>query len=513
MKPFAFVFLPLLIAYAVTLGWCVDRWNAPTQYFAHCWLVPLVAAAVLWQRRRDWQRRPRATDLRGLWLLLPGLALHLCGAALMVDSWSAASLVLTVPGAAWLALGSARLRGLWPVLWLVLFVVPMPIYVEGRAAFALKELAVEGGAEIANLLGAEVVRHGDRLRPNGVDGALYVADACSGLRSLLAMLTLGYCLAFFTGPAMVWRRALLLLLAAPLAIAANVLRIAALCVLARRFGVPFAEGYGHTIANVVEWLALLASLLLVDTLLGRRLGRAAEPATVPVMPQLPKPPAARRARPLTPVAAGLWLLAGPLCWLCSYRPLADAGDRAGRLPPSFASYELEPRTPEQQRRFDDQLPRWRELLGTSDFAWSRYRDGDGRRINLVAVFHDANWKSVHPPRICIEGSNMDIERDDLVATSWLGDNRALGRIVARTRGQSRWQYVTLSAYGTAGWASGDYWQFVLHHLPRALLRRSEAGFLLRVESPVYRGEHPAKAEQRCDAFLRQLLPVAQELLR
>ena len=67
-----------------------------------------------------------------LFVFSPALLLHAAGAALMVDSWSAASLVLAVPGAAWLALGRARLAGLWPALWLVLFAVPTPIYVEGR---------------------------------------------------------------------------------------------------------------------------------------------------------------------------------------------------------------------------------------------------------------------------------------------------------------------------------------------------------------------------------------------
>ncbi|MGC6489033.1 MAG: exosortase/archaeosortase family protein [Planctomycetota bacterium] len=274
MGPLVAVFLPLGVAYATALAWCVDRWSAPTQYFAHCWLLPFVAAVVLWLRREQWRRQPRETDLRGLWLLLPGLLMHLAGAALMIDSWSATSLVLTLPGAAWLALGARRLQGLWPVLWLVLFAVPAPIFVEGRLAFELKEIAVAGGAAIANLLGAGVVRAGDRLAPAGAEGALFVADACGGLRSLLSMITLAYCLAFFTGPPSGRRRLVLLTLAAPLAVGANLLRIAALCLLARWFGVAFAEGTGHTVANAVEWLALLGTLLGIDGALQRAVGEA-----------------------------------------------------------------------------------------------------------------------------------------------------------------------------------------------------------------------------------------------
>ena len=73
--------------------------------------------------------------------------------------------------------------------------------------------------------------------------------------------------------------------------------------------------------------------------------------------------------------------------------------------------------------------------------------------------------------------------------------------------------MTLSVFGTRDWLSGDYWDFTLYHLPRALLRANESGFLLRVESPIYGGEEPADAEARCAAFLRSLLPSARSLLR
>lgn len=510
MKPLFAVFLPLLVAYGAALGWCVDRWNAPTEYFAHCWLVPLVGAAVVWHRRASWATQPRAADARGWWLLGPALLLHLVGASLMIDSWSAASLVLAVPGAALLSLGPRRLRGLWPVVWLVLFAVPTPIYVEGRLAFELKEIAVEGGSWIGNLLGADVVRSGDRLVPTGMDGSLFVADACSGLRSLLAMLTLAYCVAFFTGPARAGRRWTLLFLAAPMAVFANLVRIAALCLLARWFGVPFAEGGGHTVANVVEWLALLMALMGIDRALSRRLGAAGGDEVVAGPP--PVSQGAAQASGLRVTSVGLWVIAVPLLWLSVWRPFADRADRAAQLPDQLSGYALQRREGDAERQFQAALPRWRELLGTEDFVWRRYRDEQQNSVNLVALYHDTNWKSVHPPRICIEGSNMVILRDEVVAAPWLPGGGSVSRIEARSRADG-WQYVTLSVFGTGGWSSGDYWDFVMHHLPRAVVRANESGFLLRVESPVYRGEVAEDAAARCREFLRSLLPSAQELVR
>jgi exosortase len=501
--------LPLCLAYVPALWWCVERWNAPSGYFEHGYLVAPIGIAVVWWQRAAWRTRPAAVDPRGWWLLGPALLLHLAGVLWMIDSLSAASLCLAVPGAAWLALGRERLRGLWPVLGLVLFAVPAPIYVEGRAAFVLKEIAVQGGAWLGNLLGAGIVRSGANLHLTGTRESLFVAEACSGLRSLLSLVLLGYCQACFLGNPGWLRRAAILLTSVPIAVGANVVRIASLCVLARVAGVPFAEGHGHTLANTVEWLAALGALLGLDWWLWSRLAKPAAAVPSPAPVAMPA-----RTRRLWPQALPLWLLAGPLLFLGTYRPPAGPGDRAERLPVQLAGCELVPRTPAEARRFEQSLPRWRELLGTPDFVWRRYRRSAApqSRIQLVALFHDSNWKSVHPPRICIEGSDMDIEQDDVVPAPWLGTGVTAGRILARARADGV-RYLTLSLFGTRDWASGSYTEFTMHHLPRAFWRANESGFLLRVETPLAAGEDLAVAEARCGAFLAELLPAARELLR
>jgi EpsI family protein len=508
MRAFWCVFLPLSVAYATAVQWCIDRWNAPTQYYQHCWLVPVVAAVVLWLRRTDWRGRPTAVDPRGLWLLVPALLMHLAGAALMVESLSAASLVLAIPGAAWLALGRERLRGLWPVLWLSVFLVPTPIVVEGWMAFYLKEVAVTAGAGLANLLGADLARRGAELQLVGTASSLYVADACSGLRSLLAMLTISYCVAFFMGEPQWRRRAVLLALAVPIAVAANVVRIACLCLFARWFGVGFAEGTGHDLANAFEWVAAVLLLLGVDGLVSRGLVPTPAPATGPAATSVPTAPVGAWRRH----AVWLYPAAALLLWLSLYKPAASGAMRAERLPEQVGAYQLVPRNEAEQAAFLRNLPRWRELLGTPDFVWRRYRAQDGGRVNLVVTYHDTNWKSVHAPRICIEGSNMDIERDDLLPAPWLGEPTTVSRIVARSRDDG-WRYVTYSLFGTRTWSSGSYGEFAWHHMPLAILRRNESGFLLRVESPIEPGETDASAaERRCAAFLTELLPLSRQLL-
>src|SRR5690606_3525813 len=153
-------------------------------------------AWLLWARRASWTALPARIDPKGWLLLGPALLAHLAGAALTIDSLSAASIALAVPGAVWLAQGSRRLRALLPVLALVLFAIPAPLVVQGRLAFELKEIAVDSGVLLANAAGTAAFRSGAELRIPGAETGLLVADACSGLRSLVALVTLGYCLAF-----------------------------------------------------------------------------------------------------------------------------------------------------------------------------------------------------------------------------------------------------------------------------------------------------------------------------
>ena len=199
-------------------------------------------------------------------------------------------------------------------------------------------------------------------------------------------------------------------------------------------------------------------------------------------------------------------------FLTLYRPAGGGEDRAARLPDEVAGYGLIRRDAAAEARFQQSLPRWIELLGTDDFVWRRYRGAGDRNISLVALFHDANWKSVHPPRICIEGSNMEIEVDDIVPIAWLDSGSSVSRIVARSRSDG-WRYLTLSLFGTVDWSSGSYTEFAGHHMPLALLRRSQSGFLLRVETPVWPDENERAAAQRCVDFLAGLVPSARELLR
>ncbi len=200
-------------------------------------------------------------------------------------------------------------------------------------------------------------------------------------------------------------------------------------------------------------------------------------------------------------ACVLWLLAPGLAFLSYHRPFTTSVGRADHVPLQIAGFELLEHTPVTLRE--------RQLLGTDDAVARTYRDAEGRTVFLVAVFHQQNWKSVHPPHLCLRGSDMMIEFDGADDPQRTADGRDLvaGRVVARSRVDRR-LYLSLFAYGARELRTGNYSDFVWYHLPRALLRRSAPGYLLRVEAWLDEGD----AEARCRAFMRAVVPVLDGLL-
>lgn len=199
----------------------------------------------------------------------------------------------------------------------------------------------------------------------------------------------------------------------------------------------------------------------------------------------------------------LWLLAPFLLWLSLYRPFPGPGGHATSLPSRVGAFTLV--------RDHELSPRTQELLGTTDATWRTYRDSEGHEIYLVAVFHEQNWKSVHPPRICIEGSNMTVTAEterELVPGEPAAPHCALLEAKSNESGRL---YASCYLYGTAEFTTPDYARFFMHHAPAALLRRNTSGFLLRAETWASKDSEPDL--ERLRTFLRTLLPLAQGLLK
>jgi exosortase len=255
--PILIVLLILALFYPA-MRWLVSEWLG-NDYYSHGLLVPFVAAFLAWRLWVKWPSEDRHlnTALPGLVLLLAGLLIYLY--ALLQRAYFVASLAMIalVAGLIWYLLGPTALRRLaFPIAFL-LFMVPLP-FVEPLSIPLAQSTGVVA-ADLIRLLGVPIMVNGSQVTlPNA---SLVVGAQCSGMRSIVSLLTLVALVVFvLDGPW--WGKLLLVLSSILIAVLGNVMRVSSLLVVANIWGAEAGFKYYHDYSSIVFFGSALALLLL-----------------------------------------------------------------------------------------------------------------------------------------------------------------------------------------------------------------------------------------------------------
>lgn len=265
----------LAIAYHQVIPKLVRDWRDNDDYSHGFLIVPLIGYLV-WQRRQALRTAVARPVAGGLLVVLLGvvmLAAGLLGAELFI---SRVSIPVTLAGIALFLGGWAHLRLLAFPLALMLLTIPIPAIIFNQVAFPLQLLASRFGAAALWTVGIPVLREGNIITLAST--TLEVAEACSGIRSLVALFTLSLVYGYFNERA-TWKRAVLVVSIVPIAIVANAMRVTAIGVAAHLYGPTVVDGPFHSISGWLVFIVAFAVLLGVHRLM--RLGRR----TTPVAPQ------------------------------------------------------------------------------------------------------------------------------------------------------------------------------------------------------------------------------------
>jgi exosortase len=247
----------LLVAIYHDIGLRLVRQWYDDPDFYHGFLVPLLSAYLAWDRRAEWLPLPARPNPWGAALLGAGLLMLMLGLGGAELYLQRTSFIVVLAGLVLLLAGTAILRRLaFPILFL-LFMVPLPAIVINAVAFPLQLLAAKTATFCLFNLGIPVLREGNIIALAGT--RLEVAEACSGIRSLQALLALGSIFAYFS-QSQPWKRWTLVVLSVPIAITANALRVSGTGVLAQYWGAAAAEGFYHTFSG---WLIFVVALLML----------------------------------------------------------------------------------------------------------------------------------------------------------------------------------------------------------------------------------------------------------
>ena len=269
--------LAAVVVFAPVLYYMVLNWRDIPDY-SHGFLVAPLALYFAWERRRKLARAPILPSWWGVAPLALG-ALALAVGRLGVELMSMRSaFVLTLNGLVLLLLGFPIYRVLaFPLLFLFLM-VPLPQSLVNVIAFPLQLIAADLAVSAVQLFGLPVLREGNIIHLP--DFRLFVAEACSGLRSLMALGTLGVVFAYFFRKS--WgERIVLVASTIPIAVLVNALRVGITVVLSLSWGHQAAEGVIHQTEGFFTFGLAFCLLLSEAWLLSKFWPERARPARTP----------------------------------------------------------------------------------------------------------------------------------------------------------------------------------------------------------------------------------------
>jgi exosortase len=269
------------VLYHAVLVKLVRDWVVDDNY-SHGFLIVPIAAWLAWERRgrlADALLRPTWWGLAIIAASVMVLAAGVLGAELFLTR---ISMLGVMAGAVLFLYGLQPLRILaFPILFLVLM-IPLPAIVFNQVAFPLQLLASRFGEMVLTLAGVPVLREGNVITLSNT--SLEVAEACSGIRSLVSLITLAVVYGYVTDRRN-WARVTLAAAAVPVAIVANGIRVAGTGLAAHYMGPEAAQGFFHEFSGWLVFVVAFVLLFGVQRLIAR-VGHAPAAAAAPPGPRV-----------------------------------------------------------------------------------------------------------------------------------------------------------------------------------------------------------------------------------
>jgi len=263
VKIFAITALVVALYIEIIPDLAMEWWTVDASSYGM--LIPPITLYIVYLRKHLTLSIPTESDLRGLWLILSACLIFLAGKLSAEFFLARISFVVLLAGMTWTFWGFPRAKTLAFPFVLLATMVPLPGIVYNTAAAPLQLFASSIATTLAQALGVSIYRDGNVIHL--ANTSLGVAEACSGLNSLSA-LVVGSLLLGFLEDASALGRILLFVLSVPLAIAVNVIRVTGTAILAD-YHLEFAMGFYHMLSGWLVFVLGFALLWLMGKLVFR----------------------------------------------------------------------------------------------------------------------------------------------------------------------------------------------------------------------------------------------------
>ena len=508
----------ILLVFQGTFAHLYDQWQR--EEYSHGFLVPLVSAYLLWRRRAQFGQLSWHASWAGVALALLGLLIYFLGSLASITTLDGYALVIVIAGCVLGVMGWEAFKVALVPIALLLLMNPVPAFFYNSLSLHLQLLSSQIGVAFMRLFGISVFLEG-----NVIDLGTYklqVAEACSGLRYLFPLMTLGVIVAYlFRGRT--WMRWCLFLSTIPITVLMNSLRIGVIGILVDNFGIAQAEGFLHWFEGWVIFIACFLVLLGEAWALLRLSGDRRPLRDVLSLDNLPVRGAAPAPQPRALGKPAVVVLIVLLAAVLPARALPQRSElRPARA--DFAEFPLRVGDWQGQRQTIQTV--YLDTLKLDDYVLADFvHDGiDGAAagsvvdglapVNLYVAYYASQrtGQSAHSPRSCLPGGGWDIldfGQHEIPAVGSNGAPLRVNRAIVQYGADRQLVYYWFQERGRD--ITSEYlvkWYLV----EDALLRNRTDGALVRLITPLRANEPAAAADARLAQFTASVLPTLRDYL-
>lgn len=267
------------------VGWLAKKWVSDSDW-SHGFVIPLFSIYLLYSRREDLLSARRKTSLVGLAILLACLIGEIIGYYPVRNYWlSQVCMVGVLFGLVLYLAGASTVRVTWlPILFLI-FAVPISPRIYTRISVPLQNIAASGSVVFLRLLGVQITSSASSLEMisrSGVTQQMTVAEACSGMKLLMAFGALGVAMAYLDYKP-IWQRAILVAAAVPIAVFCNVIRVAITAWMFYIDKPELGQDFMHRFTGMLMLVPAFALLWLLSWILRRIFVEEADESAGPLV--------------------------------------------------------------------------------------------------------------------------------------------------------------------------------------------------------------------------------------
>jgi len=259
----AVLLLSFLLAYFPVWKGLVSVWYNSDDYSHGFFILPIVVYS-LWQKKEKLAKIPLQPSNIGLMLLIVSLVFYVLAFYAEIKTLASLAMIISVAGTVMYLYGIAIFREISFPLFFLVFMIPVPAQVYSALTLPLQLIVSQVSVWFSMLMGVPIFREGNVIYLP--ERTLEVVQACSGLRSLMSLLTLSVMIAYFTLHSNKLR-ILLMLSGIPAAIAVNVVRVLIMILAFHYFGYDLTQGSIHTIFGMVIFVFAIIIVFLVKGVL------------------------------------------------------------------------------------------------------------------------------------------------------------------------------------------------------------------------------------------------------